>query len=142
MAVLHRFYCYSSSFSYFQPFLGIGEISNKITGKIKMGSDTLANIDGHWDQDIFIKDKATGVSIIYDCLWLELIRGWRLSNMKITFHYHSLKREGGVTYATALPSIIYRSIFCIAFNSYTISDGCIMEICLFGLVVRVLNLYW
>ena len=46
---------------YFQPFLGIGEISNKITGKIKMGSDTLANLDGHWDQDIFIKDKATGV---------------------------------------------------------------------------------
>ena len=71
---LHRFYCYSTcSFSYFQPFLGIGEISNKITGKIKMGSDTLANIDGHWDQDIFIKDKATGVSLIYDSLWLKLI---------------------------------------------------------------------
>ena len=31
-----------------------------------MGSDTLANIDGHWDQDIFIKDKATGVSVTYE----------------------------------------------------------------------------
>ena len=44
-----------------QPFLGIGEASNKIHGKIKMGGDTLATIDGHWDQDIYIKDKATGV---------------------------------------------------------------------------------
>ena len=49
--------------SLFQPFLGIGEVSNKITGKIKMGSDTLAHLDGHWDQDIFIKDKATGVGV-------------------------------------------------------------------------------
>lgn len=47
----------------FQPFLGIGEASNKIVGKIKMGPDTLANIEGHWDQEIFIKDKATGVSL-------------------------------------------------------------------------------
>lgn len=48
-----------------KPFLGIGEASNKITGKIKMGSDTLANLDGHWDQDIFIKDKTTGESKIF-----------------------------------------------------------------------------
>ena len=47
----------------FQPFLGIGEVSNKISGKIKMGQDTLAYLDGHWDQDIFIKDKATEVRI-------------------------------------------------------------------------------
>lgn len=48
---------------YFQPFLGIGEASNRIVGKIKMGSDTLAHLEGHWDQEIYIKDKTTGVCI-------------------------------------------------------------------------------
>ncbi|XP_052245165.1 oxysterol-binding protein-related protein 8-like isoform X3 [Dreissena polymorpha] len=48
-----------------KPFLGIGEASNRISGKIKMGSDTLASIEGHWDQEIYIKDKATGESSVF-----------------------------------------------------------------------------
>ncbi|XP_060596542.1 oxysterol-binding protein-related protein 8-like isoform X3 [Ruditapes philippinarum] len=48
-----------------KPFLGIGEASNKIVGKLKMGSDTLAHIDGHWDQEIYIKDKVTGESSLF-----------------------------------------------------------------------------
>lgn len=40
-----------------KPFLGSGEASNRIVGRIKMGSDTLAVIEGHWDQDVYIKDK-------------------------------------------------------------------------------------
>ncbi|CAI9724578.1 Hypothetical predicted protein [Octopus vulgaris] len=40
-----------------KPFLGSGEASNRIVGRIKMGSDTLAVIEGHWDQEVFIKDK-------------------------------------------------------------------------------------
>ncbi|XP_052798059.1 oxysterol-binding protein-related protein 8-like isoform X5 [Mya arenaria] len=48
-----------------KPFLGIGEASNKIHGKIKMGGDTLASLDGHWDRDIYIKDKTTGESSLF-----------------------------------------------------------------------------
>ena len=44
-----------------QPFLGSGEASNRITGKIKLGTETLCTLEGHWDQDIYIKDKRTGV---------------------------------------------------------------------------------
>ena len=46
---------------HFQPFLGSGEASNKLSGKIKLGSETLSTIDGHWDQEVYIKDKRTGV---------------------------------------------------------------------------------
>ena len=44
-----------------QPFLSSNEASNKMTGKIKLGSETLATLEGHWDQEVYIKDKATGV---------------------------------------------------------------------------------
>lgn len=47
-----------------KPFLGIGEASNRIVGKLKMGSDTLAHIEGHWDQQIYIKDKTLGESSV------------------------------------------------------------------------------
>ncbi|XP_041365973.1 oxysterol-binding protein-related protein 8-like isoform X2 [Gigantopelta aegis] len=40
-----------------KPFLGSGEASNRIVGKLKVGTDTLATIEGHWDQEIFIKEK-------------------------------------------------------------------------------------
>ncbi|XP_025085320.1 oxysterol-binding protein-related protein 8-like isoform X2 [Pomacea canaliculata] len=40
-----------------KPFLGSGQASNKIHGKITMGADTLALLDGHWDQEIYIKDR-------------------------------------------------------------------------------------
>ncbi|XP_070199099.1 oxysterol-binding protein-related protein 8-like isoform X4 [Littorina saxatilis] len=40
-----------------KPFLGSGQASNRIHGKIMMGSDVLSVIDGHWDQEIYIKDR-------------------------------------------------------------------------------------
>ncbi|XP_067656218.1 oxysterol-binding protein-related protein 8-like isoform X1 [Haliotis asinina] len=43
-----------------KPFLGSGEASNRITGKLKLGLDTLYTLEGHWDQEIYIKDKSTG----------------------------------------------------------------------------------
>lgn len=52
---------------FFQPFLNMGEASNKIIGKLKVGSDTLATLEGHWDQDIYIRDRSTGVCA-YLCL--------------------------------------------------------------------------
>ena len=63
-----------SVYIYFQPFLGSGEASNRIVGKLKLGNETLATLDGHWDQEVFIKDKATGVSCSHHRGRLELMR--------------------------------------------------------------------
>ncbi|XP_011413025.3 oxysterol-binding protein-related protein 8 isoform X5 [Magallana gigas] len=48
-----------------KPFLNMGEASNKIIGKLKVGSDTLATLEGHWDQDIYIRDRSTGESHLF-----------------------------------------------------------------------------
>nr|XP_022335054.1 oxysterol-binding protein-related protein 8-like isoform X4 [Crassostrea virginica] len=48
-----------------KPFLNMGEASNKIIGKLKVGSDTLATLEGHWDQEIYIRDRATGESHLF-----------------------------------------------------------------------------
>lgn len=42
--------------------MGSSESTNKISGKIKMGHETLFTVEGKWDQEVFIKDKSTGVS--------------------------------------------------------------------------------
>ena len=44
-----------------QPFLGGGEFTNAVSGKIKLGKETLATIDGHWDSKVMIKEKKSGV---------------------------------------------------------------------------------
>jgi len=49
-----------------RPFLGGGELTNAVTGKIKIGKETLAVLDGHWDDKVTIKDKKTGLEEI---LW-------------------------------------------------------------------------
>ncbi|MRA76005.1 hypothetical protein GH890_31720, partial [Bacillus thuringiensis] len=38
-----------------KPFLSSNEASNKMIGKIKLGSETLATLDGHWDQEVYIR---------------------------------------------------------------------------------------
>ncbi|KAG8179305.1 hypothetical protein JTE90_024151 [Oedothorax gibbosus] len=43
-----------------KPFLGGSEYSNLVTGKIKLGKDTLATLEGHWDGEIYIRDRRTG----------------------------------------------------------------------------------
>eukprot|EP00058_Branchiostoma_floridae_P005537 XP_002591025.1 hypothetical protein BRAFLDRAFT_69422 [Branchiostoma floridae] len=43
-----------------KPFLGGSDASNQITGKIKLGKETLATLEGHWDQDVYITEKSTG----------------------------------------------------------------------------------
>ncbi|XP_064635673.1 oxysterol-binding protein-related protein 8-like isoform X3 [Lineus longissimus] len=48
-----------------RPFLGSGEASNKITGKIKLGTETLATLDGRWDSEVYIKDRATGDTSLF-----------------------------------------------------------------------------
>ncbi|XP_069687783.1 oxysterol-binding protein-related protein 8 isoform X3 [Periplaneta americana] len=43
-----------------KPFLGGAEQTNAISGRLKLGKETLATIDGYWDGSIFIKDRRTG----------------------------------------------------------------------------------
>lgn len=43
-----------------KPFLGGNEYTNLVTGKLKLGKETLASINGHWDGEIRIKDSRTG----------------------------------------------------------------------------------
>ena len=45
-----------------KPFLGMGEASNRVTGKLKLGSETLATVDGKWDGEITIHKKHSAVS--------------------------------------------------------------------------------
>ncbi|XP_061107547.1 oxysterol-binding protein-related protein 8 isoform X2 [Conger conger] len=44
-----------------KPFLGSDDSVNQILGKIKLGKEVLATLEGHWDSEIFINDKKTGV---------------------------------------------------------------------------------
>ena len=43
-----------------RPFLGGGELTNAVSGRIKIGKETLAVLDGHWDDKVTLKDKKTG----------------------------------------------------------------------------------
>ncbi|XP_051544153.1 oxysterol-binding protein-related protein 8 isoform X5 [Myxocyprinus asiaticus] len=43
-----------------KPFLGSSDSVNQINGKIKLGKEVLATLEGHWDSEIFINDKKTG----------------------------------------------------------------------------------
>ncbi|XP_030756214.1 oxysterol-binding protein-related protein 8 [Sitophilus oryzae] len=43
-----------------KPFLGGSEQTNCIVGRLKLGKETLASIEGYWDGTINLKDKRTG----------------------------------------------------------------------------------
>ncbi|GFG28685.1 hypothetical protein Cfor_05970 [Coptotermes formosanus] len=43
-----------------KPFLGGAEQTNTISGRLKLGKETLATIEGYWDGSIFITDRRTG----------------------------------------------------------------------------------
>uniref|UniRef100_A0A4Y0AQ05 PH domain-containing protein n=1 Tax=Anopheles funestus TaxID=62324 RepID=A0A4Y0AQ05_ANOFN len=42
-----------------KPFLGGNEYTNLVVGKLKLGKETMASINGHWDSEIRIKDSRT-----------------------------------------------------------------------------------
>lgn len=42
-----------------KPFLGGSEYTNLVTGKLRLGKQTMASINGHWDGTITIKDTRT-----------------------------------------------------------------------------------
>lgn len=43
-----------------KPFLGGSEYTNLVTGRLKLGKETLATIKGHWDGILSIKDSRSG----------------------------------------------------------------------------------
>ena len=45
----------------FQPFLSGYDSNNMVSGKLKLGKDTLATLEGYWDGKITLTDKRTGV---------------------------------------------------------------------------------
>ncbi|KAK1169220.1 oxysterol-binding protein-related protein 8-like isoform X1 [Acipenser oxyrinchus oxyrinchus] len=49
-----------------KPFLGNNDSVNQISGKIKLGKEVLATLEGHWDSEVIIHDKKTGIS---DTFW-------------------------------------------------------------------------
>ncbi|XP_061922248.1 oxysterol-binding protein-related protein 8 isoform X3 [Entelurus aequoreus] len=58
---------YSSQLEFkLKPFLGSSDCVNQVCGKIKLGKEVLATLEGHWDSEIFINDKKTGT---VDTFW-------------------------------------------------------------------------
>ncbi|CAJ0967515.1 unnamed protein product [Ranitomeya imitator] len=43
-----------------KPFFGGSDTLNQICGKIKTGGEVLANLDGHWDREVYLSDGHTG----------------------------------------------------------------------------------
>ncbi|XP_070560037.1 oxysterol-binding protein-related protein 8-like isoform X3 [Ptychodera flava] len=48
-----------------KPLLGSSDSVNHIVGKVKLGKETIATIDGRWDDEVYIKDKRTGESELF-----------------------------------------------------------------------------
>lgn len=53
-------------YNLFQPFLGGGEFTNAVSGKIRLGKETLATLDGHWDDTVHLMERKSGVSMDQD----------------------------------------------------------------------------
>ncbi|CAG5116373.1 unnamed protein product, partial [Candidula unifasciata] len=48
-----------------KPFFGNGESANRITGRICMGSEVLCTFEGHWDQQIYIKELTNREKVLF-----------------------------------------------------------------------------
>ena len=44
-----------------KPFLGGQDAMNAVHGKIKLGRETMADLEGHWDGSVYLTDRTTGV---------------------------------------------------------------------------------
>uniref|UniRef100_A0A8C1J925 Oxysterol-binding protein n=1 Tax=Cyprinus carpio TaxID=7962 RepID=A0A8C1J925_CYPCA len=52
--------CYTELEFKLKPFLGSSCNVNQISGKIRIGEDILATVDGHWDSTVHLTEKRTG----------------------------------------------------------------------------------
>ncbi|XP_059179710.1 oxysterol-binding protein-related protein 8-like isoform X2 [Physella acuta] len=48
-----------------KPFFSNGEASNRITGRIIMGEEVLCTFEGHWDQQIYIKELTNREKVLF-----------------------------------------------------------------------------
>ncbi|CAL1534739.1 unnamed protein product [Lymnaea stagnalis] len=48
-----------------KPFFGNGEAANRITGRIIMGQEVLCTFEGHWDQQIYIKELTNREKVLF-----------------------------------------------------------------------------
>ncbi|KAM6435808.1 oxysterol-binding protein-related protein 8 isoform 3-T4 [Liasis olivaceus] len=67
-----------------KPFLGNNDNVNQIMGKIKLGKEVLATLEGHWDSEVIIRDKKTDASETFWNPTLE-IRQRRLRRYTVKF---------------------------------------------------------
>uniref|UniRef100_A0A452E491 Oxysterol-binding protein n=1 Tax=Capra hircus TaxID=9925 RepID=A0A452E491_CAPHI len=67
-----------------KPFLGSSDCVNQISGKLKLGKEVLATLEGHWDSEVFITDKKTDNSEVF---WNPTpdIKQWRLIRHTVKF---------------------------------------------------------
>lgn len=48
-----------------KPFFGSEDQCNLVVGKLRLGNETLGTINGHWDSEIWYKDKRNGESELF-----------------------------------------------------------------------------
>ncbi|XP_072128392.1 oxysterol-binding protein-related protein 5-like isoform X1 [Mobula birostris] len=48
-----------------KPFLGGNDNVNQITGKISLCEEVQATLQGHWDREVFIQEKKTGIPVTF-----------------------------------------------------------------------------
>ncbi|XP_033095563.1 oxysterol-binding protein-related protein 8-like isoform X3 [Anneissia japonica] len=58
---------------------------NQITGKLKFGKDTLATLEGQWDEEIYMKNKRTGESELFWAVTQE-VRSQRLNRSTVALN--------------------------------------------------------
>lgn len=84
----------------FQPFFGNGESANRITGCIRMGSEVLCTFEGHWDQQIYIKELTNRVR-----------RRWACGQESQCLLYKEINSWDHYIYRTAMASMNMVSLF-------------------------------
>ncbi|XP_017341249.1 oxysterol-binding protein-related protein 5 isoform X1 [Ictalurus punctatus] len=76
---------YSSELEFkLKPFLGSSCNVNQVYGKIRLGEDVLATVEGHWDGEVLLCEKKTGLQ---EVLWNPTpdIRSQRLKRRVVKF---------------------------------------------------------
>lgn len=108
-----------------KPMLGGADFMNFVTGKLRLGKETLATISGYWDDCISIEDKRTGEK---QTLWNATngeVRSQRLKRCTVAFDeqmdYESEKlwskvsaaihQENQVTPSSLLPPVSHAILF-------------------------------
>uniref|UniRef100_A0A8B9HLU1 Oxysterol-binding protein n=1 Tax=Astyanax mexicanus TaxID=7994 RepID=A0A8B9HLU1_ASTMX len=84
-------YCAELEFK-LKPFLGSSCNVNQVSGKIRVGEDVLATVEGHWDGEVLIYEKKTGQQ---EVLWNPTpeVRKQRLRRQVVQFDQQGLKES-------------------------------------------------